>query len=198
METMDVEVRMSEAKGVVTSERSTWTLDPSHTLVEFSAKHMMIARVKGRFGTVSGTVELDESDPSRSSAEVTIDASSIDTRNDDRDAHLRSADFLDVENHPTIEFRSKRFEPQGEDRYQVVGDLTIRGVTREVVLEMTEEGRAQDPWGNYRIGVSGEAVIDRRDFGLTWNQALEAGGVLVGHEIRISLEVELVAAGEEA
>ena len=189
---------MSEAQGVVTAERSSWTLDPSHTLVEFSAKHMMIARVKGRFGTVSGTVELDDSDPSRSSAEVTIDASSIDTRNDDRDAHLRSADFLDVETYPTIEFRSKRFEREGEDRYRVVGDLTIRGETREVVLEMTEEGRAQDPWGNFRIGVSGETLIDRRDSGLTWNQALEAGGVLVGHEVRISLEVELVAASEEA
>lgn len=189
---------MSDSKGVVTSERTVWTIDPAHTLVEFTVRHMMIARVKGRFAALKGTVELDESNATQSAVEVTIDASSIDTRQDDRDAHLRSADFLDVEDHPTIEFRSTRFEEAGGNQYRVVGDLTIRGVTREVVIDATEEGRAQDPWGNQRIGVSGETVIDRRDYGLTWNQALETGGVLVGTEVRISLEVELVKASEEA
>ena len=176
-----------------------WQLDPAHTHVEFSVKHLMLARVKGRFAGVTGTVELG-ADPSASTVDVVIDAASIDTREAKRDAHLRSADFFDVERFPTIAFRSRDVRPTGAGDFSVVGDLTIRDVTREVTLEVTDEGRGTDPWGGERAGFSATAEIDRRDFGLTWNQALEAGGVLVGNEIRISLEVELVkqAAAEAA
>jgi polyisoprenoid-binding protein YceI len=178
---------------------TTWQLDPAHTHVEFSVKHLMIARVKGRFAGVTGTVALG-GDPADSSGDVVIDAASIDTREAKRDAHLRSADFFDVERFPTIAFRSREVRPTGAGDFSVVGDLTIRDVTRDVTLEVTDEGRGTDPWGGERAGFSATAVIDRRDFGLTWNQALEAGGVLVGNEIRISLEVELVkqAAAEAA
>ena len=169
---------------------TTWQLDPAHTNVEFSVKHLMLARVKGRFTGVAGTVMLAE--PTASTVEVVIDAASIDTREAKRDAHLRSADFFDVERFPTITFRSSDVRPAGAGDLRIVGDLTIRDVTREVTLEVTDEGRGTDPWGGERAGFSATAVIDRRDFGLTWNQALETGGVLVGNEIRISLEVELV------
>ena len=178
---------------------TTWQLDPAHTNVEFSVKHLMLARVKGRFTGVAGTVML-AAEPTASTVEVVIDAASIDTREAKRDAHLRSADFFDVERFPTIAFRSREVRPTGGGEFSVVGDLTIRDVTREVTLEATEEGRGTDPWGGERAGFSATAEIDRRDFGLTWNQALEAGGVLVGNEIRIALEVELVkqAAAEAA
>ena len=170
---------------------TTWQLDPAHTNVEFSVKHLMLARVKGRFTGVAGTVML-AAEPTASTVEVVIDAASIDTREAKRDAHLRSADFFDVERFPTITFRSSDVRPAGAGDLRIVGDLTIRDVTREVTLEVTDEGRGTDPWGGERAGFSATAVIDRRDFGLTWNQALETGGVLVGNEIRISLEVELV------
>lgn len=174
---------------------TTWRLDPAHTNVEFAARHMMITTVKGRFTDVNGTIEIDEADPSCSTVEVEIDAGSIDTRVEDRDDHLRSADFLDVENHAAITFRSRRIEgdPTAEgDRFRVIGDLTIRGTTREVVLDATYEGQMPDPWGGQRTGFSAETTIDRRDFGLTWNQALETGGVLVGNKVRIHLEVQAV------
>ena len=177
---------------------STWTLDPAHSLVEFSAKHMMITTVKGRFGTVSGTLVLDEANPAASTAEVEIDAASIDTRTEQRDAHLRSADFLDVEGHPTLTFRSTRIEGafrQPGDEFTVHGDLTIRGTTREVKLDATLEGYGRDPWGGERASFSATTKIDRRDFGLTWNQAVEAGGVLVGNAVTITLEVQAVKAG---
>lgn len=180
-----------------TATRTTWQLDPAHTTVEFAAKHMMITTVKGRFADVSGTIQIDEANPDRSSVEATIQAASIDTRTDQRDAHLRSADFLDVEHHPVITFKSKRVNGaarQSGDRFQVVGDLTIRGTTREVVLEATYDGRMKDPWGGERAGFSATTTIDRRDFGLTWNQTLEAGGLLVGNEIKISIEAEAVKA----
>ena len=170
---------------------TTWQLDPAHTHVEFSVKHLMMARVKGRFAGVTGTVRLG-SDPAASTVDVVIDAASIDTREAKRDAHLRSADFLDAERFPAITFRGRDVRPAGPDRFTIVGDLTIRDVTREVTLEVTDEGRVTDPWGGERAGFSATTEIDRRDFGLTWNQALEAGGVLVGNEVRISLEVELV------
>jgi polyisoprenoid-binding protein YceI len=176
---------------------STWTIDPSHTLVEFSAKHMMITTVKGRFAEVKGTLMLDEAAPDRSSAEVEIAAASIDTRTEQRDQHLRSADFLEVETHPTITFRSRRVEgARGEpgETFRVVGDLTIRGVTREVTLEATYEGRGRDPWGGERVSFSADTKIDRRDYGLTWNAALETGGVLVSNEIKIHIEVQAVRA----
>src|SRR3954466_5018251 len=175
---------------------STWQIDPSHSLAEFSTKHMMITTVKGRFGKVSGTITVDERNADRSRVEAEIEASSIDTRADQRDQHLRSADFLDVENYPTITFRSRRVEgtsKQPGDEFRVSGDLTIRGTTREVTLDAVYEGTGKDPWGGERVSFSANTKIDRRNFGLTWNQALEAGGILVGNEIKISLEVQAVA-----
>ncbi len=169
---------------------STWTLDPAHTLVEFAAKHLMITTVKGRFTDVSGTIRMDEADPVASSVEAVIKAASIDTRTDQRDAHLKSADFLEVERFPEITFKSTKVERAGDAHYRVTGDLTIHGVTKPVVLDVSDEGRTKDPWGGERAGFSASTRIDRRDFGLTWNQAVESGGVLVSNEIRITLEVE--------
>lgn len=182
---------MSIAESTTTT---TWTIDPAHTTVEFSLKHLMISTVRGHFGAVSGTILLDEENPEASSVTAEIDATSIDTRQEQRDAHLRSPDFFGVETYPTLRFRSTRVESLGGGRYNVYGDLTIRDVTREVVLETTDEGRGGDPWGGERAGFSATTRIDRRDFGLTWNQALETGGVLVGNDIKISLEVQAVKA----
>ena len=182
---------MSIAEATTTS---TWTIDPSHTTVEFSVKHLMISTVRGHFGAVSGTIVLDETNPAASSATAEIDVTSIDTRQEQRDAHLRSADFFDVEVFPKITFRSTRVESLGGGRYNVYGALTIRDVTREVVLETTDEGRGGDPWGGERAAFSATTRIDRRDYGLTWNQALETGGVLVGNDIKITLEVQAVKA----
>ena len=178
-----------------TATTTVWAIDPAHTLVEFSAKHMMITTVKGRFGEVKGEIRVDAENPAASAAEVEIAAASLDTRVEQRDAHLRSADFLDVEAYPAITFRSKRVEgavdvPGGS--FALVGDLTIRGVTREVTVEASYDGRGRDPWGGERVSFSGSTKIDRRDFGLTWNAALETGGVLVGNEIKIALEVQAV------
>jgi polyisoprenoid-binding protein YceI len=172
-----------------------WKLDPAHSLVEFSTKHMMITTVKGRFADVSGTIRLDADDLATSRVEVEIDASSIDTRSEQRDEHLRSAAFLDVERYPSLTFRSTRLEgrpAEAGDRFRVIGDLTIRGETREVELDVVFAGRGMDPWGGERVSFSAETRIDRREFGLTWNQALETGGVLVANEIRIQLEVQAV------
>ncbi len=174
----------------IATARRTWTIDPAHSEAQFTVRHMMIAKVRGHFGKVSGTIDLDPADLSRSSVDVTIDAASIDTREPQRDAHLRSADFLDVETFPAITFKSRTVTPQGGGRLTIVGDLAIHGVTREVTLDAREEGTGKDPWGNERIGFSATTRIDRRDFGLEWNQALETGGWLVGHDIDISLEVE--------
>jgi polyisoprenoid-binding protein YceI len=174
---------------------STWQIDPNHSLVEFSAKHMMITTVKGRFGKVSGIITVDERNPDRSQVGAEIDVASIDTRTDERDQHLRSADFLDVEQYPTITFESRRIEGSSKnpgDEFRVIGDLTIRGTTREVTLDAVYEGMGKDPWGGQRVSFSATTKIDRRNFGLTWNQALEAGGVLVGSDIKISIEVQAV------
>jgi polyisoprenoid-binding protein YceI len=152
----------------------------------------MIATVKGRFAEFSGTVITDEADPTTGRVEFTINPASIDTRQSQRDAHLRSADFFDVEKFPTLTFRSSRLEAVSGDRFKLVGDLTIRGVTREVTLDVTSEGRVKDPWGGERAGFSATTRINRSEFGLTWNQALEAGGLAVGDEVKIALDVELV------
>lgn len=173
-----------------TTTTSTWTLDPAHTLVEFAAKHLMITTVKGRFADVSGTIHMDETDPAASSVEAVIKAASIDTRTDQRDAHLKSADFLEVERYPEITFKSTKVERVGDQHYRVTGNLTIHGVTKPVVLDVQDEGRTKDPWGGERAGFSATTRIDRRDFGLTWNQVVETGGVVVSNEIRITLEVE--------
>ena len=173
--------------------KTTWKLDPSHTLVEFSAKHLMITTVKGRITDVEGTIVMDEKNPRNSSVEATLKAVSIDTRTEQRDQHLRSADFLNAELFPEIKFRSTRIEGD-KDSFKLTGDLTIRDVTRPITLDIRFEGQQTDPWGGERIGFSGSGKIDRRDFGLTWNQALETGGVVVGNDVKINLEVEAVKA----
>lgn len=178
---------------IAESTATTWTIDPAHTTVEFSVKHLMISTVRGHFGAVTGTILLDEQNPAASSVTAEIDVTSINTRQEQRDAHLRSADFFDVEQFPAIKFQSTRIQRDG-DHYDVVGNLTIRDVTREVVLHTADEGRGGDPWGGQRAGFSATTKIDRRDFGLTWNQALETGGVVVGNDIKITLEVEAVKA----
>ncbi len=172
--------------------QGTWEIDSAHTDVGFSVKHLMISTVRGRFSDVRGTIRIDDDDLTTAIVQVEIGAASIDTRQQQRDDHLRSGDFFDVEKFPTIEFESRRIERIENDRYRVVGDLTIRDVTREVVLDATQEGRGRDPWGGERLGFSATTTIDRRDFGLTWNQALETGGLVVGNEIRITLDVEAV------
>ena len=172
---------------------SVWAIDPAHTLVQFSAKHMMITTVKGGFSEVTGSIVASEDSPDRSTVEVEIGAASIDTRVGQRDDHLRSADFLEVERFPKITFRSRRVEgahARPGDEFKLVGDLTIKDVTREITLDVTYEGRGKDPWGGERVSFSASGKIDRREFGLTWNQALEAGGVLVSNDVRLSLEVQ--------
>ena len=161
--------------------RSNWTVDTTHSGINFSIRHMVVSKVRGRFTKYSGTVQLDEDDLTRSTVQATIDASSIDTGTQQRDDHLRSADFFDVE---------KFF-------YRVIGDLSIRDVTREVTLDVEYGGRAKDPWGNERVGFIVETTLDRKDFGLGWNQLLEAGGVLVGDRVEIELEVQAVKASAE-
>ena len=173
---------------------SKWDFDLVHSSINFHVRHLMVSKVHGRFQTWTGTLELDEQDLTRSRIDISIDASSIDTKEDKRDAHLRSPDFLDVEKFPAITFTSKRIERDG-DGYQVTGDITFHGVTREVVLEV--EGGDQfvkDPWGGLRTGFSAKTRLNRKDFGLTWNMALEAGGFVVGDKLEISIEVEAVKA----
>lgn len=170
----------------------TWTIDPVHTQVEFGVRHLMITTVKGRFTGVTGTVRTDDQNPAADSVEVVIDATTVDTREPRRDAHLRSADFLDAEHFPTMTFRSTRVFDRSGESFKLAGDLTIHGVTRPVVLDVTTEGRAKDPWGGERAGFSATGKIKRADFGLTWNQALETGGWMVGDDVKITLDVQLV------
>jgi polyisoprenoid-binding protein YceI len=171
---------------------NTYNIDPSHSTASFSIKHMMIAKVHGGFEKLSGKLVYDAANPSKSSVEVSIDAASVNTREPQRDAHLKSADFFDVEKYPTISFKSTRVEGSAGD-LRVIGDLTIHGVTQSVTLEV--EGPStemKDPWGNIKIGASATTKIKRKDFGLTWNAALEAGGLLVGDDVNITLEVQFV------
>ncbi len=171
---------------------STWTIDPVHSIAEFAVRHMMVSTVKGRFRSMEGSITLYEERPERSSVVATIDVASVDTAEPDRDAHLRSDDFFNAERFPKMTFRSTRVELQGEDRARVYGDLTIRDVTREVALDVEFEGRAKDPWGNERIGFSAATELNRKKFGLRWNQVLETGGVVVGDRVKVSLHVEAV------
>ena len=181
-------------RDTATSTQTVWNIDPAHTDVGFAVKHLMISTVRGRFAEVNGTIRLDGGDLTRATVEAEIATASIDTRQEQRDTHLRSADFFEVEAYPTITFRSTRVEQIKDNRYRITGDLTIRDVTREVVLEGTDEGRGKDPWGGERLAFSATTTIDRRDFGLTWNQALETGGVLVSTEIKITIDVQAVKA----
>jgi polyisoprenoid-binding protein YceI len=169
-----------------------WEIDSSHSGVHFSVRHLVIARVRGSFGRWSGTVHVPGGDFSQATVAVTIDASSIDTGVADRDAHLKSPDFFDVAQHPELHFVGKRVHPRSASEIDVVGDLTIKGRTREVVLRVEQHGQAKDPWGNVRAAFTAKTSIDRRDFGLTWNQVLEAGGVMVGDRVEIEAEIEAV------
>src|SRR5665647_1494160 len=184
---------MTAAELAVEAPTTTWQIDGSHTGVEFAVKHLMISSVKGRFGDVSGMLTGDITNPESFSLDVKLAAASIDTRQEQRDAHLRSADFFDAEKYPTLDFKGKRIEVDVSSDFKLYGDLTIRDVTREIVLDVTNEGSVIDPWGNSRIGFSARGKINRGDYGLTWNQVLEAGGFAVGDEIKISVDVELTA-----
>ena len=171
-----------------------WNIDPAHSNVEFSVRHLMISTVKGRFSEFTGVVVADASDLSDFALDVTIQTASIDTRQPDRDTHLKSADFFDVAKYPTIVFKGSHITGDHMSEFELHGNLTMHGVTKPIYLEVTAEGQGKDPWGNERLGYSAKGKIDRRDFGLTWNQALEAGGVAVGHEVKISIDLELVKA----
>ena len=185
---------MTQTQGTqaVTAGATIWKLDPAHSHAQFTVRHMMISNVKGEFTRVEGQVVFDKSNPQNLSAEATIDVSTINTREPDRDNHLKSPDFFDVAKYPRITFKSNR-ALAGKNGPELIGDLTIHGVTREITLEVDgPTPPMKDPWGNIRIGASATAKINRKDFGLAWNQALEAGGVLVGDEVRITIDVELL------
>jgi polyisoprenoid-binding protein YceI len=174
---------------------TTWNIDPAHSVAEFKVKHMMISNVKGQFAKVTGSLTLDESDLTKSKVVASIEANSIETRDAQRDTHLKSADFLHVEKFPTLSFNSTRLSLIRDGELAVEGDLTIRGVTRKVVFNV--EGPTpptKDPWGNTRVGISATTKINRKDYGLTWNAALETGGILIGDEVTIGLEVEFIKA----
>ncbi|HEY1975832.1 MAG TPA: YceI family protein [Candidatus Baltobacteraceae bacterium] len=168
-----------------------YSLDPGHTSAEFVVRHLMITRVRGRFSGVSGTIELQPGSDVPTSIQASIDTTTIDTREPQRDTHLKSADFFEVEKYPTLEFASTRIEGTPAN-FTIHGNLTIHGVTREVALNAEFEGHASDPWGGQRVGYRASTTINRKDYGLTWNAALETGGVVVGDEVRIELEVEAV------
>ena len=167
----------------------TFSVDKAHSDVTFQVRHL-ITRVSGRFSDYSGTIEFDRDNPSQSKVAFTIQAASIDTAEPKRDAHLRSDDFFAAEQFPTLTFKSTKITPKGRDLYSVEGDLTIHGVTKPVVLPVTHLGTAKDPWGNEKLAFEAEATIDRKDFGLNWNAALETGGFLVGDEVKISLQIQ--------
>jgi polyisoprenoid-binding protein YceI len=183
-------VALRTVEDITVPEAGTYVIDPAHSVVEFVVRHLGLAKVRGRFNDFEGSVEIAE-DPMRSSARATVQAASIDTRNADRDTHLRSPEFLDVEDHPTLEFRSSGMRREGA-AWLMDGELTVRGETRPATLDLEFEGSAKDPWGNVRLGFSASTEVNREDFGLTWNQALETGGWLVGRQVRIELSVEAV------
>src|SRR3712207_6191287 len=173
------------------SQKTSWIIDAAHSNVGFSIKHLMIATVRGSFTQVQGTVRVDENDPSTAEIDITIPTASITTRDEKRDAHLKSPDFFDAEQFPNMTFRSTRVERVSGDSFRVIGDLTIRDVTKEVALDVELQGRAKDPWGNEKAGFEATTTIKRSEYGLTWNAALETGGVLVGDDVKISIEAEL-------
>jgi polyisoprenoid-binding protein YceI len=168
-----------------------WEIDSSHSGIHFSVRHLVIAKVRGQFSRWTGAVIVPDGDFTKASVEAVIDASSIETGVADRDAHLKSADFFDVAHFPEVVFKATRVAPKGDD-LQLVGALTIKGLTREVTLEVEQLGTVKDPWGNERAAFSAKTAIDRKDFGLTWNQALETGGVMVGDKVTLEIEVEAV------
>lgn len=173
---------------------TTWNIDTTHSAIRFSVRHLMISKVHGLFAKWSGALELDEENPANSSVKVEIDAASVDTKEEKRDAHLRSPDFFDVEKFPQLTFASTQVLVDGGKITQVIGDLTIHGVTRQVTLDVEEQGRAKDPWGGQRTAFEAKTQVNRKDYGLAWNVALETGGILVGEKIEITLEIEAVLA----
>jgi polyisoprenoid-binding protein YceI len=175
-----------------------WNFDTTHSSVNFHVRHLMVSKVHGRFASWSGNLVFDPEDPTRSSVEVVIDAGSVDTKEPKRDEHLRSPDFFDVEKYPQLTFKSTKVDKTSDDTLDVHGDLTIHGVTRPVVLTVEIGGVAKDPWGGTRAGFSAKTSISRKDFGLTWNVALETGGILVGDKIDIGLEIEAIQAAQKA
>jgi len=186
---------MSTASAPALTELTgTWTLDPAHTRIGFVARHAMVTKVRGSFNEFEGTAVLDGANPANSHAEVTIKAASIDTRNDQRDEHLRGNDFLAMQEYPKITFTSTGVRQTGETTFEVAGDLTIKGVTNAITIPFEFEGAATDPFGNQRVGFEGSVTINRKDYGLTWNTALETGGILVGEEVTITLDLQFVKA----
>jgi polyisoprenoid-binding protein YceI len=178
--------------GLAFGQTSTWSFDSAHSHASFTVRHMVISNVRGEFGKMTGTVTLDEKDVTKSSVEATIDATSIDTRESKRDEHLRSPDFFDVAKHPTITFKSTKVEKAG-DGLKVTGNLTMRGVTKPVTLDVTgPTAEVKDPWGQTRRGVSAKGKLNRQDYGVSWSKVIEGGGAVVGNEVNIELEVELV------
>jgi polyisoprenoid-binding protein YceI len=167
-----------------------WAVDATHSSVDFSVRHMMIAKVKGSFKDFAAQIEADPTDLTSASIQFSIDLNSIDTRNSDRDTHLRSADFFDTEKHSKMTFQSTQITKTGDGEYDVTGDLSLHGVTRSETFSITYEGAGKDPWGNEKVGFSGQGSLKRSDYGLTYNAALETGGVLIGDEVKISLEIE--------
>ncbi|MCL6594022.1 MAG: YceI family protein [Alicyclobacillus sp.] len=174
--------------------KTSWQLDTAHSSIDFSIKHMMFATVRGSFHQFSGRIVADPEDLTTAEIEFTVEVASIDTRNADRDAHLKGADFFDVEHYPQIKFQATRITRAGSVQYDVTGDLTIRGITRPVTFRANFDGQGKDPWGNLRAGFSAEGSINRKDFGLTWNAPLETGGVLVGEDVKISIQIEATQA----
>ncbi len=172
---------------------TTWTIDPDHTYIGFKVKHLMVTNVKGSFVKHNGVVEINEKDITKSKVEISIDTNSINTNVQKRDEHLRSADFFDVAKYPTMTFVSKKVAKVGKDKLKVTGDLTLRGITKQVVLDVTGPTKeVKDPWGMIRKGASATTTINRKDFGLVWNAALETGGVAVGDEVTVNLEIEMI------
>jgi polyisoprenoid-binding protein YceI len=172
-----------------------WEIDPSHSQATFAVKHMMISTVKGHFNVISGQLHIDEQNPANSWVDAQVDAGSVDTRDERRDGHLRSPDFFDAERYPTINFKSTKIEHLGDNEYRVLGNLTIRGVTREVAFKAEYAGQGKDPWGGQRAGLSATTKINRKDFGMTFNTALETGGVMVGDEVKVEIDLEAVNKG---
>jgi len=175
------------------SKPTQWQIDPAHSAAHFSVRHLMISNVRGEFTKLSGSALINPADPAKSSVEVTIEAASVNTREPQRDDHLRSADFFDVANHPTLTFRSKRIESLGPENFKLTGDLTIRGVTKEIAFEVEgPTAPVKDPWGNIRAGITASTKINRKDFGVAFNALTETGGLVVGDEVKITVEAELI------
>jgi polyisoprenoid-binding protein YceI len=170
--------------------RSKWTVDAAHSSIDFSVKHMMIATVKGTFHEFEASIEANPADLTTANIQFSVDVASVDTRNSDRDAHLRSGDFFDVEQYPKMTFQSTNIVKKSEGEYKLTGDFTLHGVTRQETFSVTFEGEGKDPWGNEKAGFSGEGKINRSDYGLTYNAALETGGVLVGDQVKIAIQIE--------